>query len=595
MAETTLYYKGTAQKVPEMDASFYLGLPGYSKAAPTTSPTLTPTTTNLSSMNPVDAVKKLQAESTGLQTNPNYVAEQNPSFTKNNGIITSDQTGKQLSTTGQPMENKVEKFEEKPQDKPPLSQTSDAERAKIKAAGIEEQKKLLEAGGTKPTFDPVVKFDELRKVEGIVKDDEELSAIQNEQRIAQEEMRQYKQTAGTSSGTQQGYLGAVSEAERNLNFRLEGAAIREQAVIGRINTKNAYINQAMQFAGQKYDIARKEYEDNFNTNLKAVELYNQQLDNDQKDALTTVTTISNLLKDKTIEKMPASLSSALDTAALKLGYDAGTFQAVIQATPDEKILAPISIDTATGKDLYFYTQGTDGTPHLKQVQSVLGNGQDRSQVINIAQKYPDAGILTTDTIEQANEKVVSKSKVYKQATRLASGGTSAETSGVVPSSGIDFDNPEAVAKLPISDITKAIVSGLGSVKELTPTDKSKVISELYKIGFDPKQHLFDKLQNLASLYDGLPSSMKGLVQGYIPSAWNAKASEFESARTLLVRKIARLNDVGVLSDQDVASYNAALPARTDRNTEVVKAKVKGIVGVEGVKNNAKTGDPLGIR
>jgi hypothetical protein len=164
-----------------------------------------------------------------------------------------------------------------------------------------------------------------------------------------------------------------------------------------------------------------------------------------------------------------------------------------------------------------------------------------------------------------------------------SGITVADTSGFVEKqvSTKNFDDQNYVNSLPISTISKAIISGYGTVKDLTPTDKKTVISELYKVGYEPKSYILDKLDTLVNLYEETPNKMKGLVQGYTPSTLSEKAAAFESAKVVLTRQIARLYDVGMLSDQDVASYKEALPSRTDRNVNVVKSKVASLKSVIG--------------
>ena len=182
---------------------------------------------------------------------------------------------------------------------PPIVRTSEPERAKKRAEEIERIKSELNAGISVPTpFKSSEEYEKLRKEQGLVQDEQELSALQNEALLAQQELRTFRsQQKGLPEA---GRLGAVSEAERNLSFRLEGMAIREQAVIARLNTKNAYINTALQLGLADYKTSRANYEFEYNKNLKVVELYNAQLEDQEKDALTALTTLSNLFKDRDV-------------------------------------------------------------------------------------------------------------------------------------------------------------------------------------------------------------------------------------------------------------------------------------------------------
>jgi hypothetical protein len=153
---------------------------------------------------------------------------------------------------------------------------------------------------------------------------------------------------------------------------------------------------------------------------------------------------------------------------------------------------------------------------------------------------------------------------------------------------LDWENPDTIDSLPISTITKAVMSGTGSVKDLTPTLKAQVLSEMYSVGYNPGQVVGNKLNQLVDLWEAMPSDQKGLLQG--AKFWASKTvpevGQFESAKTLLTRQIARLYDVGVLSDMDVKNYKDAMPSRYDSGIDVVKAKVAGITQASTGKKSA---------
>lgn len=161
-----------------------------------------------------------------------------------------------------------------------------------------------------------------------------------------------------------------------------------------------------------------------------------------------------------------------------------------------------------------------------------------------------------------------------------------------------FETPEQIDALPVSNLTKSTISGYTNLKDLTPTDSAKVSSELYQVKYNPKEYVNRKLAALGELYTKVPEGFKGMLQGRIPLSgqFNDVAAEFDSARELLTREVARLNDVGVLSDQDVASYRKAMPARSDRNYDVVLGKLRGIGvstggGIVGNAAQSKPGSP----
>ena len=71
---------------------------------------------------------------------------------------------------------------------------------------------------------------------------------------------------------------------------------------------------------------------------------------------------------------------------------------------------------------------------------------------------------------------------------------------------IDLSDLSQIDKLPVSDLTKAAIGGFIKIKELTPTDKSKVASELFKIGFNPNQYVIKKLEGLVAMYANMPEN-----------------------------------------------------------------------------------------
>lgn len=156
----------------------------------------------------------------------------------------------------------------------------------------------------------------------------------------------------------------------------------------------------------------------------------------------------------------------------------------------------------------------------------------------------------------------------------------------------DITSPEEIRNLPVSDLTKAVMSGYGKIKDLTPTDKSKVLTEMYQVGFNPQTYIVNKLNNLADMWSSLDPSSRGLVSGTL-KFWqkytNPNVAEFESARTVLTREIARLNDVGMLSDQDVSSYEGAMPSRKDESYDVVLRKILGLTSTVTGKKGARIG------
>ena len=250
---------------------------------------------------------------------------------------------------------------------PPAVATSTQARDEAKTAEIARIKAELEQGTNKPAqFKSAEEFSKLRQEKGVVEDENELSAIQNEARMAKEELNQFKQTSSKEI-SQGGYLGGISEAERNLNFRMSSLALREQAVIDRLNNKNSYINTVLGLGKEDYQTAYTNYTDEYNRNVKAVELYNKELDEQQKDALAGFTTMSNLLSKSGLSQLTPQLSTQMDSLALKAGLPTGVFQEALKGLAAQEKIDSMQI---VGNNVYMKTTDAQSNPHLKLLQTV---------------------------------------------------------------------------------------------------------------------------------------------------------------------------------------------------------------------------------
>jgi len=160
-----------------------------------------------------------------------------------------------------------------------------------------------------------------------------------------------------------------------------------------------------------------------------------------------------------------------------------------------------------------------------------------------------------------------------------------------PLADVDFSDPSDVEALPVSDVTKAVMSGFVKTKDLTPTQKGQVAAELQKIGFNPNTYILNKLSSLVESWQAVPEDSRGLIEGNkFWQRWtDPQVAAFESQRELLTREIARLFDVGVLSDQDVAAYQNAMPSRRDSSLDVVLNKAAGIVSAAAGINPQNVG------
>ena len=202
--------------------------------------------------------------------------------------------------------------------------------------------------------------------------------------------------------------------------------------------------------------------------------------------------------------------------------------------------------------------------------------------------------MRQDELDLARQKFENEPNDFGTGTITIQNGEKAvvnEDGTLTPISEIDFNNPAQVDALPVGSLTKAVLQGFAKTKDFTPTQKAEIMSELQQIGFNPNTYITNKLNGLVQSWMAVPESSRGYVEGL--KFWESKTNEdvagFESQKTLLTREIARLFDVGVLSDQDVASYKDAMPSRQDSNIQVVLRKAGGISGAATGKNTENVG------
>lgn len=251
--------------------------------------------------------------------------------------------------------------------------TSDVARAKMR----EQLKSELLPQGEMPSLPSLAEERiKLRKEQGIVNDEQDLADIRNEARMAEQELRQFRAQTGAGM-TEFGRSGAVSEAERNAMFRLEGLALRERALVERVNSKNAFIDQVLKDQQMDFAAASEKWNQEFALNTKINDVLNAQMDDLQKDAMATVTTISNLMQESgtPYEQWPPEMKMQIETAALQAGLPKDTFKMAFGAQlGGEKVLSHMVQENASGgKDVYVLLQGKDGVK-LQKVGGTEGYG-----------------------------------------------------------------------------------------------------------------------------------------------------------------------------------------------------------------------------
>lgn len=216
----------------------------------------------------------------------------------------------------------------------------------------------------------------LRREEGVVNDEEELNALQEESMLIKQEVRQF--SAGLSGLPEGGRIGAVSEAERNASFRLEGLAIREMALQNRINSKNAFIENMMRFTQQDFANAQNQYNSEFSKNLQMYNLVLQEeaVERDiaqqekaeakaeelqmkeeelqaRNEAKAYLNTVYNMMQanDMTFDDLDQNTKLVLRQQEMAAGIPQGTFEVFGTVKPKKEILFTSNGQDASGRPI----------------------------------------------------------------------------------------------------------------------------------------------------------------------------------------------------------------------------------------------------
>ena len=122
------------------------------------------------------------------------------------------------------------------------------------------------------------------------------------------------------------------------------------------------------------------------------------------------------------------------------------------------------------------------------ISTAVANEKDKNAtLLNQMQKYPDAGIQLTDTLEQANQKVVQNSAIYRKEATPTGGGTNVV---ITPDDkrnllGAGFTSDE-IPQI-VSDMNQY---GIDAVLEgVTDSNQKKALQKVYGVATDTEQFL----------------------------------------------------------------------------------------------------------
>jgi len=332
--------------------------------------------------------------------------------------------------------------------------------------------------------------------------------LSEEQAQGVEAKKQLLQNAQTELGQKLAEYKSIQAKYQQLNTNVEGKAITMGSIVG----SQAQVNRAMQSE----------------LNVKSSEIAMIQ---------ANVAGAQGNLKlaqdsaDRAVDLKYSDAKDAIDVRLKQLELMEG------QLTKEEKI-------RSDAINMYLSDQKT------KLATQVANEKDKNATLLNWMNDYRDAGITLGDTIQSANQKITTKSAIYKK--EAGGGGEGVSVSGLTPEQQKD------------PFIIKMLNSKGG--KPITDTFAQSLNKGLAVLG-----QIGGLQTNIKDMKTG---PLVGLFQGANP--WDTNAQTIKAQLNAIVPNLARgvYGEVGVLTDNDIKQYAKTLPNL--KSTEDIRNAVLGI-------------------
>lgn len=341
----------------EADAQKIISSMGGGSTAPTTTaPTATP---GLNTYNYIDAagnMKQVQAAS--------------PAEAMKNATNIAKTSGVQLVTGGTPTATSSDE----------IRQTIEEAEKKDVPLDINEyttyedfQKKILpKAEAPKlPAYED--KYIKLRKEQGISALEDTVNEYDEEVAYLEENLRKFKRNE--MSGQALGFAqGRISVEQQGIQDQLDFIARQQNAAINKINTKNKFIENIMNFTKQDYETANDAYQTEFNRNMQMQSAFSTEQNRIRDDARATLTTINNMVTNsgKSMADLDPTMKANINTLELQGGLPVGTFETFATSKPKANIISTQNGADSNGNEFVSFISKDPDTGELSMEKMYTG-------------------------------------------------------------------------------------------------------------------------------------------------------------------------------------------------------------------------------
>lgn len=235
-------------------------------------------------------------------------------------------------------------------------------------------------------------------------------------RLADEEarFRQYKDSVHTEAISAGAMAGRISEDERAYRENVDFIQRTRARVVNELNTKNNALEIVMSLTEKDYEMAKEEYEDEFDRNLQLYSEVNDRENDAQDNARATLQILYNQIAESGVDFASLTDSQRLTISQLEIqaGLPIGFSTKVATGTGGGKILSTTTRTTGGYKYADVLTRHPDGSISVQSIglgADKSGNGDgdtlsamEKAQMFSVADQairdsFGDDGYANPDT------------------------------------------------------------------------------------------------------------------------------------------------------------------------------------------------------
>lgn len=202
--------------------------------------------------------------------------------------------------------------------------------------------------------------------------DDEMAQILDERLSIDEELQKYSIAAGKGT-TEAGRIGAVSEAERNANERLQVLNRRELVLETKLNNRNTVISELMGLQKEDYANAVAQYNSEFSKALQLYSIFDEEQDEVEANAKASLDVLSKAyqaqIESGKLSQLSGTQRAKLEELEVQAGLPIGSTMAVLQTLKpnEEKLWSGID---DFGNFVYI-SRDTNGQINVKKAASAV--------------------------------------------------------------------------------------------------------------------------------------------------------------------------------------------------------------------------------